>query len=104
MSRLLKNEWTIFVVALIASILTAVLTFANANSILVFLISAMGWQLLLPLWDKPPNNLEIIWDPEQPVLCSLPLATCRNYLSVSLRCGLAWSLLCNPRLSVLFCE
>jgi Ca2+:H+ antiporter len=42
MSGLLKNEWTIFVAALIASILTAVLTFANANSVLIFLISAVA--------------------------------------------------------------
>src|SRR5436190_18218349 len=42
MSRLLKSEWTIFVVALIASILTAVLTFAGANSVLIFLVSAIA--------------------------------------------------------------
>ena len=42
MSTLLKNEWTIFVVALIASILTGVLTFAGANAVLVFLISAVA--------------------------------------------------------------
>lgn len=42
MSNLLKNEWTIFVVALIASILTGVLTFAGANAVLVFLISAVA--------------------------------------------------------------
>src|SRR5215212_1471868 len=42
MSNLLKNEWTIFVLALIASILTGVLTFAGANAVLVFLISAVA--------------------------------------------------------------
>jgi Ca2+:H+ antiporter len=42
MSNLLKSEWTIFVAAIIASILTAVLTFTHANSVLVFLISAVA--------------------------------------------------------------
>src|SRR5829696_3285688 len=42
MSNLLKNEWTIFVIALIASILTGVLTFAGTNAVLVFLISAVA--------------------------------------------------------------
>src|SRR5512132_1188978 len=42
MSNLLKSEWTIFVAAILASILTAVLTFAHANSVLIFLISAVA--------------------------------------------------------------
>ncbi len=42
MSSLLKNEWTIFVLALLASIVTAVLTFASANAVLIFLISAVA--------------------------------------------------------------
>jgi len=42
MSSLLKNEWTIFVLALIASISTSILTFAGANAVLVFLISAVA--------------------------------------------------------------
>src|SRR5215216_3370987 len=42
MSNLLKNKWTIFVLALIASISTAVLTFAGANAVLIFLISAVA--------------------------------------------------------------
>ncbi|HSJ85806.1 MAG TPA: calcium/proton exchanger [Anaerolineales bacterium] len=42
MSRVFKSEWTIFVVALIVSILTAVLTFAHANAVLLFLISAVA--------------------------------------------------------------
>jgi Ca2+:H+ antiporter len=42
MSRLFKSEWTIFVAALIASILTAVLTLAHANAVLIFLISAVA--------------------------------------------------------------
>lgn len=46
MSNLLKNEWTVFIFALIASILTAILTFANANSVLVFLISALALGIL----------------------------------------------------------
>ena len=42
MSSLLKNEWTVFVAALIASILTAVLTFIHANAVLIFLVSAVA--------------------------------------------------------------
>jgi len=42
MRALLRNEWTIFVIALVTSILTAVLTFARANAVLAFLISAIA--------------------------------------------------------------
>jgi Ca2+:H+ antiporter len=42
MSNILKNEWTVLVAALIASILTAVLTLTRANAVLVFLISAIA--------------------------------------------------------------
>jgi Ca2+:H+ antiporter len=42
MTGVLKNEWTVFVVALIASILTAALTFAGVNAVLVFLVSAVA--------------------------------------------------------------
>ena len=42
MMRLLKSEWTIFIVALIASILTAVLTFTGVNAAFVFLVSAIA--------------------------------------------------------------
>ena len=42
MSNLLKNEWTIFVAALIAAILTAILTLTQANPVLIFLISAVA--------------------------------------------------------------
>src|SRR5215211_2657319 len=46
MGALLKNEWTIFVVALTASILTAVLTFTHAGSVFVFLVSAVALAVL----------------------------------------------------------
>ncbi len=42
MSGLLKKEWTIFVVALVASILTAVLTFTGVSPTFVFLVSAIA--------------------------------------------------------------
>jgi Ca2+:H+ antiporter len=42
MSGLLKNEWTIFAAALVAALLTAVLTFTGANPVLIFLISAVA--------------------------------------------------------------
>lgn len=46
MSALLKNEWTIFGAALTASIVTAVLTFARASAVIVFLISAVALAVL----------------------------------------------------------
>src|ERR1041385_3108906 len=42
MRALLKNEWTVFGIAFLASALTGVLTFIHANTALVFLISAIG--------------------------------------------------------------
>jgi Ca2+:H+ antiporter len=57
MSRLLKSEWTIFIVALIASILTAVLTFANANSVLIFLISAVALATLASVVGQATEQL-----------------------------------------------
>src|SRR5512146_2814484 len=42
MRALLKNEWIIFVVAIFASILTALLTFTSASAVLVFVISAVA--------------------------------------------------------------
>jgi len=39
---LLKSEWTIFIVAIVASILTAVLTFTGVNTTFVFLVSAIS--------------------------------------------------------------
>jgi Ca2+:H+ antiporter len=42
MQKLLKNEWTTFIGAVLASILTWVLTATHANSVLVFVISAVA--------------------------------------------------------------
>lgn len=46
MNALLKNEWTMFIAALTASILTAVLTFTRASAVFVFLISAIALAIL----------------------------------------------------------
>ncbi|HJQ13291.1 MAG TPA: calcium/proton exchanger [Anaerolineales bacterium] len=46
MSALLKNEWTIFIAALTASILTAVLTFTRASATVIFLISVVALAIL----------------------------------------------------------
>ncbi|MEP7136794.1 MAG: calcium/proton exchanger [Chloroflexota bacterium] len=46
MRNLLKNEWTMFVVSLIASVLTAILTFTSANAVLTFLVSAVALAIL----------------------------------------------------------
>jgi Ca2+:H+ antiporter len=42
MRALLKNEWTIIFIALVASILTAILTFTHANAVLTFLFGAIS--------------------------------------------------------------
>jgi Ca2+:H+ antiporter len=42
MGNLLKNEWTVFGFAFLASLLTGILTFLNANTAIIFLISAIG--------------------------------------------------------------
>src|ERR1041384_1216773 len=57
MSRLLKSEWTIFVVALIAAILTAVLSFVHANSVFIFLISAIALATLASLVGQATEQL-----------------------------------------------
>src|SRR5512141_1084503 len=57
MINLLKNEWTIFVVALVASILTGVLTFAGANPVLIFLISATALATLATVVGQATEQL-----------------------------------------------
>jgi Ca2+:H+ antiporter len=42
MQKLLKNEWTTFAGALLASLLTWVLIFTHANSVLTFVVSALA--------------------------------------------------------------
>ena len=57
MTGLLKSEWTISVVALIASILTAVLTFAGVNSVFIFLISAIALAALASVVGQATEQL-----------------------------------------------
>lgn len=57
MSRLLKNEWTIFVVALVAALLTAVLSFAHVSSVLIFLISAVALAMLASVVGQATEQL-----------------------------------------------
>lgn len=57
MSRLLKSEWTIFVVALIAGISSGVLTFTGANPVLVFLISAVALATLASVVGQSTEQL-----------------------------------------------
>jgi len=42
MQRILKNEWTTFIGAMLASILTGILISARANSVLTFIVSAVA--------------------------------------------------------------
>jgi Ca2+:H+ antiporter len=57
MSRLLKSEWTVFVVALVAAILTAALTFLHANAVLIFLVSAIALAMLASLVGQATEQL-----------------------------------------------
>ncbi|HEX9331094.1 MAG TPA: calcium/proton exchanger [Anaerolineales bacterium] len=57
MRALLKNEWTIFVIALVASITTAVLTFASVNAAFVFLIGAIALAILATVVGQATEQL-----------------------------------------------
>ena len=57
MRALLKNEWTIFVIALVASLLTAILTFTAANVVLVFLVSAVALATLASVVGQATEQL-----------------------------------------------
>ena len=57
MRALLNNEWTIFGIALIASVLTAILTFAAANAVLVFLVSAVALATLASVVGQATEQL-----------------------------------------------
>jgi len=57
MRAILKNEWTIVVVALIASVLTAILTFTHANAVLTFLVSAVALAVLATVVGEATEHL-----------------------------------------------
>ncbi len=57
MRALLKNEWNILGIALVASIVTAILTFATANPVLVFLISAIALATLASVVGQATEQL-----------------------------------------------
>ena len=57
MSAVLKNEWTVLVVALVASVLTALLTFTAADSVLVFVVSALALATLASVVGQATDQL-----------------------------------------------
>src|SRR5512138_25536 len=57
MSNLLKSQWTVFVAALIASVLTGVLTFARTNPVIIFLISAIALATLASVVGQATEQL-----------------------------------------------
>ena len=57
MRALLKNEWTIFGIALAASVLTAILTFTTANVVVVFLVSAVALATLATVVGQATEQL-----------------------------------------------
>src|SRR5512143_687506 len=57
MRALLESEWTIVVIALLASILTGVLTFAGTSAVLTFLISALALATLASVVGQATEQL-----------------------------------------------
>jgi Ca2+:H+ antiporter len=57
MGKLLKNDWTMFGVALAVSILTAILTFAHGNAVLTFLVSAVALAILATVVGEATEQL-----------------------------------------------
>jgi len=57
MRALLKNEWTITVVALVASMATAILTFTHANPVITFLVSAVALATLATVVGEATEQL-----------------------------------------------
>jgi len=57
MHTLLKNEWTIFVIAILASIVTAILTFSSAIAVLTFLVSAVALATLATVVGQATEQL-----------------------------------------------
>jgi Ca2+:H+ antiporter len=55
--NLLKNEWTTFFVALVASVFTAVLIFAHANAVLTFIVSAVALATLASVVGEATEQL-----------------------------------------------
>jgi Ca2+:H+ antiporter len=57
MRDLLKNEWTTFVAALVATALTAILTFTHANAVLTFIVSAVALATLATVVGQATEQL-----------------------------------------------
>jgi len=57
MRNLLKNDWTLFVVAIVVSIFTAILTLTNANAVLTFLVSAIALAILATVVGESTEQL-----------------------------------------------
>src|SRR5512138_30751 len=57
MRTLLKSEWTLIAIAFIASLLTGVLTFTGANTVLAFLISAVALATLATVVGQATEQL-----------------------------------------------
>jgi len=55
--NLLKSEWTIFVVALAASLATALLTFASANAVVIFMVGAIALATLASVVGQATEQL-----------------------------------------------
>lgn len=56
-ARILKNEWNVFIVALIASVLTAVLTISHADAVLTFMVSAVALAALATVVGESTEQL-----------------------------------------------
>ena len=57
MRTLLKNDWTLFVVAIVISIFTAALTLTHANAVLTFVVSAIALAILATVVGEATEQL-----------------------------------------------
>ncbi len=90
MRALLQNDWTSFVAALIAAILTAIFRFAHLNSTLTFLFSAISLAVLALVVGHATEQLGNFLGREPPGLSRQVLPACQSYLSASLLCRPGW--------------
>src|SRR5258706_14453036 len=57
MRNLLKNDWTLFVVSIVASVIAAILTVTHANAVLTFVVSAVALAILATVVGEATEQL-----------------------------------------------
>ena len=57
MRNLLKNDWTLFVVSIVTSVIAAILTLTHANAVLTFVVSAVALAILATVVGEATEQL-----------------------------------------------